>query len=137
MVGRWRRGCVWLLAVPLGVLVLVCVLAGAGVLIGLRQPGEVWAVPMRRGYFAIGRIVGSADCRRLRARGFAARGSMARCSTCPTAGRAAMALSTRCSLSPSRSNGKSSLRTSCSLRQHGAFSLCLSFSPCRAKKIDR
>src|SRR5690349_5965705 len=69
MAGRWRRGCVWLLAVPLGVLVIVCVLAGAGVLIGLRQPGQVWAVPMRRGYFAIGRIVGSADCRRLRARG--------------------------------------------------------------------
>ena len=69
MDGRWRRGCVWLLAMPLGTLVLVCVLAGAGVLIGLRQPGEVWAVPMRRGYFAIGRIVGSADCRRLRARG--------------------------------------------------------------------
>ena len=69
MVGRWRRGCVWLLAVPLGVLVLVCVLAVAGVLIGMRQPSEVWAVPMRRGYFAIGRIVGSADCRRLRARG--------------------------------------------------------------------
>ena len=71
MGGRWRRGCVWLLAVPLGTLVLVCVLAGAGVLVGLRQPGEVWAVPMRRGYFAIGRIVSSADCRRLRARGFA------------------------------------------------------------------
>jgi hypothetical protein len=52
-------------------LVLVCVLAGAGVLVGLRQPGEVWAVPLRRGYFAIGRIVGSADCRRLRARGLA------------------------------------------------------------------
>jgi hypothetical protein len=62
---------VWLLAAPLVVLLLVCVLAGAGVLIGLRQPGEVWAVPMRRGYFAIGRIVNAADCRRLRARGFA------------------------------------------------------------------
>ena len=70
MGGRWRRGCVWLLAVPIGMIVLVCVLAGAGVVIGMRQPGEVWAVPMRRGYFAIGRIVGSADCRRLRARGF-------------------------------------------------------------------
>ena len=71
MVGRWRRGCVWLLAVPMSALVLVCVLAGVGLLVGLRQPGEVWAVPMQRGYFAIGRIVGSADCRRLRARGFA------------------------------------------------------------------
>lgn len=71
MAGRWRRGCMWLLAVPLSAIMLVCVLAGAGVLVGLRQPGEVWAVPMRRGYFAIGRIVGSADCRRLRARGFA------------------------------------------------------------------
>ena len=57
------------MAVPGGALVLVCVLASAGVLVGLRQPGEVWAVPMRRGYFAIGRIVSSADCRRLRARG--------------------------------------------------------------------
>jgi hypothetical protein len=71
MAGRWRRGCVWLLAAPLGALVLMCVLAGAGVLVGLRQPGEVWAAPMRRGYFAIGRIVSSADCRRLRARGLA------------------------------------------------------------------
>ena len=70
MAGHWRRGCVWLLAAPLSAIVLVCVLAGAGVLIGLRQPGQVWAVPMRRGYFAIGRIVSSADCRRLRARGF-------------------------------------------------------------------
>ena len=69
MVGRWWRGCVWLLAIPLGMLVLVCVLAGAGVLIGLRQPGGVWVVPVQRGYFAIGRIVGSADCRRLQARG--------------------------------------------------------------------
>ena len=71
MVSRWRRGCVWLLAVPIATLMLVCVLAGAGVLVGLRQPGEVWAVPVRRGYFSIVRIVGSADCRRLRARGFA------------------------------------------------------------------
>jgi len=71
MASRWRRGCVWLLAVPISALVLVCVLAGVGLLVGLRQPGEVWAVPMQRGYFAIGRIVGSADCRRLRARGFA------------------------------------------------------------------
>jgi hypothetical protein len=70
MTNRWRRGCMWLLVVQLGVLALVSVLLGAGVLVGLRQPGEVWAVPMRRGYFAIGRIVGSADCRRLRARGF-------------------------------------------------------------------
>jgi len=70
MISRWRRGCVWLLAVPISVFALVCVLAGAGVLFGLRQPGEVWAVPMQRSYFAIGRIVGSADCRRLRARGF-------------------------------------------------------------------
>ena len=70
MASRWRRGCVWLLAVPMSALVLVCVLAGVGLLVGLRQPGEVWAVPMQRGYFAIGRIVGSADCRRLRARGF-------------------------------------------------------------------
>jgi len=71
VVGHWRRGCVWLLAVLLSMIILVSVLAGAGILIGLRQPGEVWAVPMRRGYFAIGRIVNSADCRRLRARGFA------------------------------------------------------------------
>ena len=41
MVGRWRRGCVWLLAVPMSALVLACVLAGAGLLVGLRQPGEV------------------------------------------------------------------------------------------------
>ena len=67
----WRRGCVWLFAGLLGALVLACMLAGAGVWIGLHQPGEVWAVPMRQGYFAIGRIVNSADCRRLRGRGFA------------------------------------------------------------------
>jgi hypothetical protein len=71
MFGRWRRGCVLLLALPLGGMLLLVVLAGAGILIGARQPGEVWAVPFRRGYFAIGRIVGSADCRRLRARGLA------------------------------------------------------------------
>lgn len=71
MAGRWRRGCAWLLAVPISALVLAGVLAGAGVLVGLRQPNQVWAVPIRRGYFAIGRIVGSADCRRQRAHGFA------------------------------------------------------------------
>ena len=71
MFGRWRRGCLWFLAAPLCALLLVCALACVGILIGLRQPGEVWAIPMRRSYFAIGRIVNSADCRRLRARGFA------------------------------------------------------------------
>jgi hypothetical protein len=71
MAGRWWRGCVWSLAMMLSVFVLVCVLAGVGVLVGIRQPTEVWAVPMRHGYFAIGRIVGSADCRRQRARGLA------------------------------------------------------------------
>ncbi|HEU5100159.1 MAG TPA: hypothetical protein VFU22_14120 [Roseiflexaceae bacterium] len=69
MSGRWWRGCVVLLALPLGTLLLLMILAGAGIVIGIRQPGEVWAVPIRRGYFAIGRIVNSADCRRLHARG--------------------------------------------------------------------
>jgi hypothetical protein len=71
MAVRWWRGCIWSLVMLASVFVLVCVLAGVGVLVGVRQPTEVWAVPVRHGYFAIGRIVGSADCRRLRARGLA------------------------------------------------------------------
>ena len=70
MAGRWRGGCVWLLALPLAIVLLTVALASVGILVGLRQPDHVWAVPMRRGYFAIGMIVNSADCRRLRARGF-------------------------------------------------------------------
>ena len=70
MLAHWRRGCLGLLLGLFGTLLVLAVLAGAGVLIGARQPGELWSIPIARGYFAIGRIVGSADCRRLRARGF-------------------------------------------------------------------
>jgi hypothetical protein len=67
---RRSRGCAGLLLVAFSTLLLAGVLAGVGVIAGLRQPGQLWAVPMKGGYFAIGRIVSSADCRRLRARGF-------------------------------------------------------------------
>jgi hypothetical protein len=67
---RWWRGCAGLLLVIFGTLVLASVLTGIGIMFGVRQPGQLWAVPVSRGYFAIGRIVSSADCRRLRARGF-------------------------------------------------------------------
>ncbi len=70
MAVRWWRGCAGLLLVVFSTLVLAGVLAGVGILFGVRQPGQLWAVPVSRGYFAIGRIVSSADCRRLRARGF-------------------------------------------------------------------
>jgi hypothetical protein len=69
MLAHWRRGCLGLLLGLFGILLVIVVLAGAGVLIGARQPGELWSIPLARGYFAIGRIVGSADCRRLLARG--------------------------------------------------------------------
>jgi hypothetical protein len=68
--GRWRGGCLWLLGALLGALLLISTLTGIGLIIGLRQPDHLWATPVGRGYFAIGRIVGSGDCRRLRARGF-------------------------------------------------------------------
>jgi hypothetical protein len=47
-------------------------LAGAGVMFGIRQPGQIWAVPIRGGYFAIGRIANN-ECRRMQARGTVAR----------------------------------------------------------------
>jgi hypothetical protein len=70
MARGWRRGCVGLLLVMFSTMLLAGVLAGVGLMVGVRQPGQLWAVPVSRGYFAIGRIVSSADCRRLRARGF-------------------------------------------------------------------
>jgi hypothetical protein len=63
----WRHGCGWLLSLLLGTLLLVSILAGAGVMFGVRQPGQIWAVPIQRGYFAIGRIA-SNECRRMQAR---------------------------------------------------------------------
>ncbi len=69
MIAHWRRGCLGLLLVLLGLAIALGILAGVGVVVGARQPSEIWAVPLSRGYFAIGRIVSNADCRRLRARG--------------------------------------------------------------------
>jgi hypothetical protein len=68
MIAHWRRGCLGLVMALLGLVIVVGMLAGVGVLVGSRQPGGIWAVPLSRGYFAIGRLVSSADCRRLRAR---------------------------------------------------------------------
>jgi hypothetical protein len=59
---------VWLLGTLLAALVLVTALAGVGILVGVRQPGQLWAVPVGQGYFAIGRIV-SKECLRRRAQG--------------------------------------------------------------------
>ena len=69
MVIRWWRGCAGVLLVVFSALLVAGVLAGLGVVVGMRQPGQLWAVPLSRGYFAIGRIVSSADCSRMRARG--------------------------------------------------------------------
>jgi hypothetical protein len=73
MSALWRRGGMGLLGALLGIFLLVSVLAGAGIMFGLRQPGRIWAAPVGRGYFAIGRIV-SNECRRMQARG-----SLVRC----------------------------------------------------------
>jgi hypothetical protein len=69
MHARWQGGCLWLLVALLGMLLFLSALAGAGIMIGLRQPGQLWVVPAGGGYFAIGRIV-SNECKRLQARGF-------------------------------------------------------------------
>jgi hypothetical protein len=67
---RWWRGCAGLFLAVFSTVLLAGMLAGVGMVVGVRQPGQLWAVPLNGGYFAIGRIVSSADCRRLRARGF-------------------------------------------------------------------
>ena len=59
----------WLLIALLGTLLLVSVGAGAGILIGVRQPSQIWRIPLGRGYIAIGRIVGDTECQRMQARG--------------------------------------------------------------------
>jgi hypothetical protein len=38
-----------LLGALLGIFLLVSVLAGAGIMFGLRQPGRIWAAPFGRG----------------------------------------------------------------------------------------
>lgn len=53
MLALWLRDCLGLLGL-FGMLLVIIVLAGAGVLIGARQPGELWSLPLARGYFAIG-----------------------------------------------------------------------------------
>jgi hypothetical protein len=63
-----RRGCVWLLGALIGTLLIVTALAGIGVMVGVRRPGQLWVVPMGQSYFAIGRLVNQ-ECRRLQARG--------------------------------------------------------------------
>jgi len=70
MARAWRRGCAGLLLAVLSTMLIAGVLAGAGLIVGIHQPGQLWVSPVSRGYFAIGRIVSSADCLRLRARGF-------------------------------------------------------------------
>jgi hypothetical protein len=70
---RWneateRRGCVWLLGALIGILLLASALVVVGILVGVHQPGQIWAVPVGRGYFAAGRL-GNPECRRLQARG--------------------------------------------------------------------
>jgi len=64
----WRRGCVGALALLISALLLVSVLAGVGMIVGLRQPNKIWVIPAGSGYFAIGRIY-SNECRRLQAQG--------------------------------------------------------------------
>jgi len=44
------------------------VVGGIGIMIGVRQPGQIWVVPVGQGYFAMGRIV-SNECLRMQARG--------------------------------------------------------------------
>jgi hypothetical protein len=64
---EWR-GCIWLLGVLVATLLLVSTLAGIGIMVGVRQPGQLWAIPVGQGYFAIGRLV-SQECIRMQARG--------------------------------------------------------------------
>ena len=70
MANGWWRGCAGLLLLAFSTLICAAALAGAGVIVGIRQPGQLWTVPLSHSYFAIGRILSSADCSRLRARGF-------------------------------------------------------------------
>jgi hypothetical protein len=63
-----RRGCMWVLGVLIGTLLLVSALAGIGIMVGARQPGQLWIVSVGQSYFAIGRLVNQ-ECRRLQARG--------------------------------------------------------------------
>jgi hypothetical protein len=64
----WRRGCVGVLALLISALLVVSVLAGVGMIVGLRQPNKLWMIPAGGGYFAIGRIY-SKECRRIQAQG--------------------------------------------------------------------
>jgi hypothetical protein len=67
-----RRGCGWLLVILLSALLLTSVVAGAGVMIGARQPSQVWVVPLGWGHITFGRIVSSNTCRRMQAQGILA-----------------------------------------------------------------
>ena len=68
MGSSWRRGCAGALALVLSALLLVVLLAAAGLFVGLRQPNKIWVLPAGSGYFAIGRIA-SRECHRVQAQG--------------------------------------------------------------------
>jgi hypothetical protein len=65
----WRRGCLGLLGALIGTFLLVGGVAGIGLVTGVQQPGQVWLISVGRAEFAIGRIVGDTECRRMQARG--------------------------------------------------------------------
>jgi hypothetical protein len=59
----------WLLIALLGALLFASAGVGAGIVIGARQPNQVWRISLGPGYIAIGRIVGDTECQRMQARG--------------------------------------------------------------------